>query len=129
MEAVLDFVRSLRQQIDVIVGVIADRVAFAGNLFEPIDVLLLEHLADDKGVNHAAALSHAPASLDGVVLGRLVEIALFVVPVRVFPVGKIAGHLQVERDGDLCLLRRVGRCSGERATGKCAMRPHRPCCP
>ncbi len=44
------------QQIDVIVRVIADRMAGRGNLLKPIDVRLFEHPADRKRVRFEAPL-------------------------------------------------------------------------
>ena len=72
---------SRRLDVDVVVGVVADRVAGLDDLLEPVDVLLLEHAADGEEVEHAAARLDAPARLDGVLLGLVVEVALLVVPV------------------------------------------------
>src|SRR5262249_27658070 len=62
--------------------------------------VLLEDLADDEEVNLAAGLAHKVAGFAGVVLRRGVEVALVVIPVDLVPAGKVAAHLQVERDGD-----------------------------
>src|SRR5262245_40922492 len=76
-----------------------------GDLLQPVEVLLLEDLADGETVEHAAVLLHAPAGLDGVLLRLGVEIALLVVPVCLFPCRKIAAHLHVKRDGNEGLVR------------------------
>ncbi len=107
-EAVLDLVGLRRQHVDMIVSVISDRVAVRCDSLEPIDVFLLEDPADDKRVHHAAMRFTRRQNVDRVGLGRVVQVALFVIPVRVFPVGKVTRHLQVERDGDQCLLGRRG---------------------
>ena len=84
-----------------VVRVVADRMAFGGNRFEPIDVRLFEHLADEEMCESRRRAFLRGGKPHRIVFGCLVEIAFFVVPVRVFPMGKVAGHFQVERDGDL----------------------------
>src|SRR4051812_38859307 len=86
-----------------VVGVVADRMALGGDLLEPIDVLLFERLSDRERMDHAAAPLDSMASVDSVIFGGLIQIALFVVPVLVFPSGKVAAHFQVERNCDLGL--------------------------
>ena len=44
---------SRRQHVDVVVGVVADRMAGPHDLLEPVDVLLLEDPADREAVEHA----------------------------------------------------------------------------
>ena len=51
LKAKLKLVRVLSQQVNVIVRVIANRVPLGSDLFEPVDVFLFEHLADDKCMN------------------------------------------------------------------------------
>ena len=98
-----------------IVGMIAQRMAGRDDLFQPVDIFLLEHLAHHESVQHPAMGFDAAAGLDGVGLRLVVEIPLFEIPVRVVPVGKIGAHLQVERDRYLGFLRRCD--SGSRLIG------------
>ena len=71
------------------------------DLAQPVDVLLLEDAPDDEEVERAARLLHAPRGFDGVALGFVVEVSLFVVPVDLI-LGRVLGaHFQIERDGDL----------------------------
>src|SRR5262249_37498203 len=103
-EAELEFVRLVRLDVDVIVSVIADRMARGGQLLEPVDAGMLENLADTEIMDDAAAFLDNPSGLDGVFLGRLVEVALLIVPLG-DPAARILGaHLQIEGDGDEGLL-------------------------
>jgi hypothetical protein len=119
-EAELEVLRPGGLDVDVVVGVVADRVAGTHDLLEPVDVFLLQHPADEEAVQDAAPRLDAPARLDGVRLGLGVEVALLVVPVGRLPRREVAAHLQVERDGDQRLAgvgRRVvllGRARGRR---------------
>src|SRR5437868_692059 len=100
------------------------------DLLQPIDVVLLEHPADGETMDDAAVRLDAPARLDGVAFRLGVEVALLVVPVRVFPGGEVAAHLQVERDGDasFAFLHRSQRRNGaaEELTA-CERRDHGAC--
>ena len=100
LEAELNVLRPRRQHVDVIVGVIADRMTRLGDLLEPGDALLFEDAADGEAVQHAAGRLDALARRDGVLLRLVVEIALFVVPMGVIPLGKVAAHFHVESDRD-----------------------------
>src|SRR5438552_1484795 len=84
-----------------IVGVVADGMALGGDRLEPIDILLLEHPAHTKRMDHTTALLYALAGRDRVFLGRLIQVPFLVIPMRVFPSREISSHLQVERDRDL----------------------------
>ena len=46
--------RLCRPDVDMVVGVIADRVPHRGNLFEPCDLRLFQHAAHTEKVNHTA---------------------------------------------------------------------------
>ena len=98
-----------RRDVDVIVGVVADRVAGGGDFLEPVDVLLFQYATDGEAVERHRRGLDAPARLDGVTLGFVVEIALFVVPVRLLPGREVAAHFQVERDGNLGFAGCLGR--------------------
>src|SRR5205823_2989152 len=68
------------------------------DLFEPIDVFLFERLADREKVNASALRFDAPGRLDGILLRRVVEITLLIIPMSRLPSRKIAAHFQVERN-------------------------------
>ena len=123
-----------------IVRVIADGVPCADDIAEPGHVGLFEDAADGETMGMSARLPHAPTRLDGPSLGFVVEVALFVIPVRDLPFREIAAHLQVERDrdqgarGSCRLLGQRGRCncrpgggSGQEFAAGCVS--HRYCSP
>ena len=106
-----------------IVSVIANGVSRVGELLEPIDVGLLEHAADAEEMNASAALFHQLRCLNGVVLGRVIEISLLVVPFLLVARGIGTTHLQIKRDRNQRFLvvgaeplthRKTGRGSGAR---------------
>src|SRR5262249_14530090 len=70
-EAELDVLHPRRLDVDVVVGVVADRVAGLGDVLEPGDALLLEGAADGEAVHHAPGRLDEPARRRGVLL-RLV---------------------------------------------------------
>src|SRR6266700_4133364 len=90
-------------------------MALQVEFLEPIHILLFEHLPDRKEMNHAAPRLDAARRFDGVTLGLVVEMAFLVVPMRILPTRKIAGHLEVERDRYQRLVARRRRSLRQRA--------------
>ena len=90
--------------INVVIGMVAHRMPFPDNFLEPIDVLLLQGSPEEKAVDHPALGFDPPARLQGVPFGRFIQISFDVVPFRVFPLGVIHRHLEIERDGDQSLV-------------------------
>ena len=86
-----------------VVRVIAERMPCLGDVLQPAHIRLLQHPADNKAMERTARGLHTPTCLDRVLLGLGVHVALFVVPVGVFPAREIPAHFQIERDGNLCL--------------------------
>src|SRR5205807_9884968 len=84
-ETKLDVVGSRGQNIDMIVGVIADGVPGLDDAAQPVHVFLFEDSADREAMSDAAGGADAPTRFDGVAFRFLVEVALLVVPVRGFP--------------------------------------------
>jgi hypothetical protein len=105
-----------------VVGVVADRVPGVDDAAQPGNALLLEDSADGEEMGHAAMVADAPAGLDRVAFGFLVEIAFLVVPVDGFPGGEVAAHLEIERDGDQGAVAQIGDIGGGTVlgeTGRC----------
>ena len=98
-----------------VVGVIANGMAVLVKFLHPVHIFLLEDLADGEKMNHAAMRLHAARGLDGIIFRVGVQIALFVIPMGVFPMREVARHLQVESDGNerLLALRGAGFTGGE----------------
>jgi len=123
-EPVLQVFRPRRPDVDVIVGVIADRVAFADDLLQPIDVFLFQRTPQDEQLGHAARGLDAAAGFHDVLFDRFRQIALFIVPFRQAPLGIVHGHLQVHRHRDQRRLVRSSR--GPRGRQRLAL-PELPC--
>src|SRR6266542_3422760 len=65
---------------------------------------MLKDLTDAEVMEDAAAFLDDPSGLDGVFLGRLVEVALLIVPLGDTAPRVLGAHLQIERNGDERLL-------------------------
>src|SRR3954468_6969417 len=65
---------------------------------------MLEDLTDTEVMDDSAAFLDDPSRLDGVFLGRVVEVALLIVPLGDAAARVLGAHLQIESDGDECLL-------------------------
>src|SRR5207244_1118648 len=96
----LDLFELRRLDVDMIVSVISDEVSRLADFLEPIYVFLFEYPADNEAMHRPAVGLDAPASFRRVFFGLGVQVAFLVIPVGVFPTGKVATHFQIEGDGD-----------------------------
>ena len=83
-----------------VVSVIAYRMPLGGDLLEPIDAGLLQHAADAEKMDQPAGLLRRAHRLDGVLLGRFVQVAFGVVPFGHAAPRVLSAHFQIERHGD-----------------------------
>lgn len=101
LEAKLEVIGASCEDVDVVVGVIADWMTVVGEFGQPCDIGLFKNAADGEEMNHAASSLDALGCCGGVAFGFFVEISFFVIPVCGFPGREVSGHFKVEGDGDL----------------------------
>ena len=107
-EAELQILRLLCFDIDVVICVIAHRMASRDNFAQPVDILLFEHTSDHKKVQRAPRLFHAPGCFDRVAFCFLVEVSFFKVPMDLILRRILSAHFEIERDGDHGAFHRTG---------------------
>src|SRR5262249_10548978 len=100
LESVLDVLRPGREHINMIIGEIADGMTLFIKLLEQIHVLLVKDLACNEEMHHATVGFDPSRRVEDIPLRLLVEVSFLVVPMSVLPLGEIAGHLEIEGDGD-----------------------------
>src|SRR5688572_22787989 len=79
-KAKLHFIRCRRQDVNMIVRMVADRMPLRGKFFEPVDVWLFEHASHTKVVDNSPALLRDRSGLESVTFRRFVEIPFLEIP-------------------------------------------------